>query len=333
MAKGKRVLVTGGAGYIGSHMVRLLLEKGYQPVVLDNLSTGHRDFVPRSVPFIKGDVRCRKDLRKAFTRYSIDAVIHFAAALIVPESVENPIKYYENNTAASLYLADEMLKAGVYKLIVSSTAAVYGDVKKTPVTETYPTIPVNPYGTSKLLEEYILRDIVKISKLKLIVLRYFNVAGSHPSAKTGIRNKDATHLVPSILKVAAGKRKRFTVFGDNYPTKDGTCIRDFIYVVDLCEAHLAALRALNKKGLKVETINLGSQRGYSVKEVYEACCSVTEKKIPLVIGPRRAGDPAKIVASSAKARRVLGWRPRASLQKIIESAWRWELSKENRERH
>lgn len=329
--KSKHILVTGGAGYIGSHMVRMLQEEGYQPIVFDNLCTGHREFVPRSIPFIKGDLQKPGDIRKVFSKHPIDAVIHFAASVVVPESVADPIKYYENNTVASLNLMKVMVEKKVKKLIVSSTAAIFGDVNEKAVAEDAPTVPTNPYGRSKLLEEIMLKDVAAAHDLRYISLRYFNVAGSHPKGDLGIRYKKITHLVPSILKVANGKRKELSVFGDDYPTKDGTCVRDFIYVGDLCAAHLLALEALDK-GMPSTQFNLGNGNGFTVQEVVDVARSVTGKTVTVKMVDRRPGDPAKVVASSKKAQEVLGWKPVASLEDIVRTAWVWELNEGKRKR-
>jgi len=317
------ILVIGGAGYIGSHMVRMLLDEGHQPMVFDNLSTGHRHFVPKGVLFFRGDLRNKEDLRKFFRKYPVDAVMYFAASIVVSESVSDPIKYYENNVLASINLVQAMLEHKIKKLVFSSTAAVYGEPKKVPVTEKEPTIPTNPYGKSKLMVEKILADAARAYNFKYVSLRYFNVAGSHPSAETGILYKKITHLIPSLLKVASGDRKEFMIFGDNYPTADGTCIRDYIYVMDLCKAHLLALQFLGSTG-KSDIFNLGNGQGFSVKKVLKMAEKVTGKKINVEIGPRRPGDPSKIVASSDKAKKVLGWKPVTDLETIVQTAWKWE---------
>jgi UDP-glucose 4-epimerase len=327
--KSKTILVTGGAGYIGSHMVRMLKEEGFRPVVIDSLETGHRSFVPKDVPFIKGNLRVLKDVENVFSRYKIDAVINFAASLVVPESVSNPHKYYANNVGSLLNLVQVMCAKKVKKIIFSSTAAVYGDVKKIPVKEDAPTIPESPYGASKLMCEGILRDVSRAHDFSYITLRYFNVAGSHPKADIGIRHKHVTHLIPSILQVANGKRKELVVFGDDYATPDGTCIRDYIYVVDLCRAHLKALEALDR-GEKSDVFNLGCGDGFSVKEVIDVARTVTGKKIKVTMGKRRAGDPPKVVASSAKAGRILKWKPEASLEEIVQTSWAWECAETKR---
>lgn len=328
--KSKRVLVTGGAGYIGSHMVRMLREEGLEPIVFDSLETGHRSFVPKDVRFFKGDLRRKKDITAVFKACKIDAVIHFAASLIVPESMSDPVKYYENNITSTLNLVEVMLQYAVSKLIFSSTAAVYGAVKKVPVSEDSPTFPESPYGTSKLMSERILADIAKAHDFRYITLRYFNVAGSHEALGIGIRYSEVTHLIPSILRVANKRKKRLVVFGDDYNTPDGSCIRDYIYVVDLCRAHLCALRGLDR-GFKSDVFNLGCGNGFSVKEVIETARAITGKDIPVTIGKRRPGDPPKVVASSRKAGRILKWKPQATLEKIIQTSWDWERAEAKRE--
>lgn len=320
---GKKILVVGGAGYIGSHMVRLLLEEKYQPVVFDNLSTGHRHFIPKNVPLFKGDLRKKEDLRRCFKKYPIDTVMQFAASIVVPESVSDPLKYYENNVVSTIFLLQEMIRSGVKKLIFSSTAAVYGEPKEVPVIESAETVPTNPYGMSKLMIEKILRDASLTCDFRYISLRYFNVAGSHPSNEIGIDYEVVTHLIPSILKVASGERKEFLIFGDQYPTSDGTCVRDYIYVMDLCRAHLLALKALDR-GMKSGVFNLGNGNGFTVKQVLETTERVIGKKIKSKISLARPGDPAKVVASYDKAKKILGWQPQTGLEEIIRTAWAWE---------
>lgn len=320
-----KVLVTGGAGYIGSHMVRMLKSKGHEPIVFDNLSTGHRSFVADDIAFFEGDLIRSEDIAAAMTQYQPDAVIHFAASIVVPESVIAPIKYYYNNTVASLNLAKVMVDFGVDNLIVSSTAAVFGEPEKMPVSEDSPTIPTNPYGRSKLVEEMMLRDISMAHDLNFISLRYFNVAGSSPDLTSGIRYEKITHLIPRIMMAASGRAESFTICGSDYPTKDGTCIRDFIYIEDLCRAHLLALEYLIKEQ-KSDCFNLGSGSGFSVREVYDQSCLVTGMTIPVIEGDRRAGDPSRVVATYEKAKAVLGWEPKADLETIVKTCWDWEKS-------
>jgi UDP-glucose 4-epimerase len=324
----KNILIAGGAGYIGSHMVRVLLEEaaaeGYRPIVFDNLSTGFRGFVPKGVPFIKGDLRNIEDIRKAFKKYKINTVMHFAASICVPESVENPLKYYENNVSACINLLKVMIENRVKYFIFSSTAAVYGEPKKIPVTEDNEKKPTSPYGASKLMMEQILKDTAFACDFSYVSLRYFNAAGAHASGKIGQQGKLITHLIPNILKAAKDGKKELVIFGDSYPTKDGTCIRDYIHVMDLCSAHLLAMRALHRSKIKNEIFNLGSGKGFTVKEMVQMAEEVTGRKIKVKIGPRRPGDPARIVASPRKARRILRWEPKSSLEDIIKSSWRFE---------
>ncbi|MBI2471507.1 MAG: UDP-glucose 4-epimerase GalE [Planctomycetes bacterium] len=318
-----RVLVVGGAGYIGSHMVRALLEEKYDTVVFDNLSTGYREFVPERVPFIRGDLRNVPDIQGVFRDHSIDAVMHFAASSIVPESMSDPLKYYHNNVLACINLLKVMMENKVAKFIFSSTAAVYGEPENIPIKEEDKTCPTNTYGRSKLMIENILSDISRAYDFSYIALRYFNAAGAHPAGEIGEKHNPETHLIPNILKTARGEKSELMIFGDDYPTPDGTCIRDFIHVQDLCHAHLLALKAL-KDGKKNDIFNLGSGSGYSVKEVVRTVEEVTGKKIKVKIVPRRAGDPAKLVAGAEMAKKILGWKPNANLEEIIGTAWVWE---------
>lgn len=318
-----RVLVIGGAGYIGSHMVRALLEEKHDVIVFDNLSTGYREFIPEGAPFIKGDLRNGADIRGAFEEHTIDAVMHFAAASLVPESMSNPLKYYDNNVLACINLLKAMVEKKVKKCIFSSTAAVYGEPENIPIKENDKTCPANPYGMSKLMIENILKDASRAHDVSYIALRYFNAAGAHPSGETGEKHVPETHLIPNILKTAKGEKSEVMIFGDDYQTPDGTCIRDFIHVQDLCRAHLLALKAL-KEGMKSDVFNLGSGSGYSVKEVVRAAEVVTGRKINVKTAPRRPGDPARLVAGAERAQKVLGWRPELDLNEIIRSAWAWE---------
>ncbi len=322
----KIILVTGGAGYIGSHMVRTLKESGYEPVVMDDLSTGRRSFVPKSVAFVQGDLRSPRDIEKVFRRYPMDAVMHFAASIVVPESVAHPICYYENNVVASLHLLKAMLKHRVKYLIFSSTAATYGEPKRIPVKETDETSPTSPYGQSKLMFEKILKDSSAVNDFSYSSLRYFNACGAHPAGDLGPAKEKETLLIPNILRTAKGEKAFLTIFGDDYPTPDGTCIRDYIHVMDLCQAHLLALKAL-KRGIRNDVFNLGNGKGYSVKEVVDMAEKIIGKKIRVKIKARRPGDPARVVASAEKARRVFKWRPKMNLRRILETAWRWELVK------
>lgn len=327
MSELKKILVAGGAGYIGSHMVRLLQDEGYSPLIFDNLSTGHRSFIPKGIKLYKGDLRKYSDIEKALKKEPVDIVMYFAASIVTSESVENPIKYYENNVLSNINLIKAMRTRGIKKIIFSSTAAIYGEPSEMPITEETDKSPANPYGRSKLMIEDILKDCSRSYDFRYVSLRYFNVAGSHPKADIGIRYKVITHLIPSVLKVISGERKEFNVYGDDYPTPDGSCIRDFIYVMDLCKAHLRAIDYLNA-GNPSNVFNLGSGRGFSVKEVVSMCEKVTGKKVNLKLCARRPGDPAQVIASSDKALKTLGWKPQASLEEIIRTAWQWELNEQ-----
>jgi UDP-glucose 4-epimerase len=316
------ILVTGGAGYIGSHMVWLLLEKGYDIVVIDNLEKGHKKAVLGG-KFYNGDLKDKEFLEKVFSENDISAVIHFAASSLVGESVENPIKYYYNNVYGTLNLVDTMIKHNVKKLVFSSTAAVYGEPENIPILEEDKTQPTNPYGETKLAIEKMLKWMDIAYGLKFVSLRYFNVAGSHPDGIIGEDHNPETHLIPIVLQTALGIREKVIVYGNDYNTKDGTCIRDYIHVIDLCDAHLKAMEYLEKSN-KSEIFNLGNGMGFSVMEVIEKASEVVGKKIPYEIGPRRAGDPSILVASSQKAQKLLGWQQKYnSLETIISTAWKW----------
>ena len=320
----KTILVTGGAGYIGSHMVRVLLESGCRPIVFDNLSTGHREFIPKNVPFIRGDLRNPQDIRKVFKKHKIDAVIHFGALIIVPESVAHPFKYYENNVLGSLHLLSEMKQAGVTKIVFSSSACVYGQPLKSPIEEDEPLKVANPYGATKIMVEQVLRDLAGVGEMQYVTLRYFNVAGAHPSGEIGVKMEKPTHLVPNIMLATQRRTKKMRVFGSDYATPDGTAIRDYVHVLDLCEAHLLALKFLQKKKQCAEVINLGHGKGFSVLQVIRAAEKATGRAIPFQFSPRRPGDCAHVVASFKKAKKVLGWMPKRGLNEILSSAWAWE---------
>ncbi|ACM60045.1 UDP-glucose 4-epimerase [Caldicellulosiruptor bescii] len=316
------ILVTGGAGYIGSHMVWLLLEKEYDVVVIDNLEKGHKKAVLGG-KFYNGDLKDKEFLEKVFSENDISAVIHFAASSLVGESVENPIKYYYNNVYGTLNLVDTMIKHNVKKLVFSSTAAVYGEPENIPILEEDKTQPTNPYGETKLAIEKMLKWMDIAYGLKFVSLRYFNVAGSHPDGIIGEDHNPETHLIPIVLQTALGIREKVIVYGNDYNTKDGTCIRDYIHVIDLCDAHLKAMEYLEKSN-KSEIFNLGNGMGFSVMEVIEKASEVVGKRIPYEIGPRRAGDPSILVASSQKAQKLLGWQQKYnSLETIISTAWKW----------
>ncbi|WP_026487189.1 UDP-glucose 4-epimerase GalE [Caldanaerobius polysaccharolyticus] len=316
------ILVTGGAGYIGSHMVYLLSQKGFDVVVLDNLEKGHRAAV-MGAKFYQGDLRDKELLDRIFAENDVEAVIHFAAASLVGESMENPLKYYFNNVYGTMCLVEAMIKHGVKKLVFSSTAAVYGEPKNIPIMEEDPTVPTNPYGETKLAIEKMLKWADMAYGLKYVSLRYFNVAGAHCDGVIGEDHQPETHLIPIVLQVALGKRDKVVIYGDDYDTPDGTCIRDYIHVLDLCEAHLLALKYIQQKG-KSDVFNLGNGMGFSVKEVIDKAQKVVGRNIRYEVGKRRPGDPSILVASDKKAKEVLNWEPKySSLETIIDTAWKW----------
>jgi UDP-glucose 4-epimerase len=321
------ILVTGGAGYIGSHAVRLLDRAGHEVWVYDNLSLGHRSAVPAG-RLIEGDLADRERLTGALREREIEAVMHFAAFALVGESMSDPAKYYQNNVVASLSLLEAMRAAGVSKIVFSSTTATYGEPKRIPITEDEPQQPINPYGFAKLVIERALADYARAYGFGYAALRYFNAAGASPEGDLGEDHTPESHLIPIVLQAALGQRERITVFGDDYPTPDGTCIRDYIHVDDLGAAHLRALERLERgQGLQ---LNLGTGRGHSVREVIDACLRVTGREIAVEVGPRRPGDPPELVADSRKAQAVLDWRPRyLDLQEIVETAWRWHSTHPN----
>lgn len=319
------VLVTGGAGYIGSHTVRCLVKKGYRVVVLDNLSKGHRAAVAGAV-LVVGDASDRELLRALFRARDIRAVVHFAALSLVGESMQKPADYYRNNVLGGISLLDVMVEERVPYLILSSTAAVYGEPRGTPIPEEHTAVPKNPYGATKLALEGAIRWYGEAYGLKYATLRYFNAAGADPAGGIGEDHAPETHLIPLALKAAMGLRPRLSVHGADYPTPDGTCVRDYVHVTDLAAAHVLALEAL-AAGAPSDVYNLGNGNGYSVLEVIRAAETVTGRQIPVEYAPRRPGDPAVLVASSEKARRELNWRPCfADLRTIIETAWRWHRS-------
>lgn len=320
-----KVLVVGGAGYIGSHMVKMLLNANHQVITLDNLSSGHRDAVLGGV-FVEGDLADNDCLYRVFEEHKPDAVMHFASFIQVGESVRKPDIYYKNNVTNTLNLLDTMLKFDVKKFIFSSTAAVFGEPDYVPIDEAHPNRPLNPYGRSKLMIEQVLADYAKAFDLRSVCLRYFNAAGADPEGQLGERHDPETHLIPLILQAASGRRENIQVFGRDYDTPDGTCIRDYIHIVDLCSAHLAALDYLVSGG-ESDRFNLGNGSGFSVQEVLDAVQKVSGKTVKVIDGPRREGDPARLVADSKRARSLLGWQPIFSdLDSIIQHAWRWEQS-------
>lgn len=316
------VLVTGGAGYIGSHCVAALLERGERVVVVDNLSQGHRGSVLGGTLCV-GDLRDESFLENVFREHAIESVVHFAAHSLVGESMRDPSKYYHNNVYGTLCLLEAMRRHGVQRIVFSSTAAVYGEPETVPIPETAATRPTNAYGATKLAMEQMMRWFDAAYGIRHVSLRYFNAAGAHGSGRIGEDHEPETHLVPIVLQVALGKRPHVEIYGDDYPTADGTCVRDYIHVDDLADAHLLALDRL-RGGAESGVYNLGSGRGYSVREIIDTARRVTGHPIPAVVAARRPGDPAVLIASSEKARRELGWRPkRESVEDVIRSAWQW----------
>lgn len=320
------VLVLGGAGYIGSHTVYELEDAGEDVVIVDNLATGHREAVHPKARFYEGDVRDGAFMDSVFEQEKIDAVIHFAAYSLVGESVGNPVKYYDNNVGGAIALVDAMQRNGVKQIVFSSTAATYGEPERVPIMETDRTQPTNPYGETKLAMEKLFHWADVAYGIKFVSLRYFNACGAHESGRIGEDHNPESHLIPLILQVPNGKRETISVFGDDYPTKDGTCVRDYIHVTDLAQAHILAVKYL-RDGRESDIFNLGNGVGFTVNEVIDTARIVTQDDIPAVIAPRRAGDPAQLIASSAKARETLGWNPEHdSLEEIIASAWKWHKS-------
>lgn len=315
------VLVTGGAGYIGSHTVHVLRAKGREIVVLDDLSSGHEDAVPEGVTFVRGDIADRALTARVMHDHAVDAVIHFAARIEVAESVIDPRRYWNGNVVATAALLDSVIQLGIRHFVFSSTAAVYGTPTSVPIHENASTIPINPYGETKLAIERMLHGYARAYGLRHAALRYFNAAGACPNAGLGERHSPESHLIPIVLEAALGKRSHVTVYGRDYDTPDGTCIRDYVHVVDLADAHVAALCAL-ERGHGGGSFNLGTGKGRSVAEVIDACRSVTGRAIRVVEGDRRCGDPASLVASPTRAEDELRWTAsRSSLGKIVEDAW------------
>ena len=322
-----KVLVTGGAGYIGSHCVKVLLDKGYEVIVVDNLETGFKDAVDSKAKLYIGDIADEALMDRVFSENQVIGVIHFAAFSLVGESMTNPYKYYENNVAKTNRLLESMVKHNVKNIVFSRTAATYGEPEKTPIVETDRQLPTNVYGQTKLAMEQMISWYGKIHGINHVALRYFNVAGAIQDGSIGEAHNPETHLIPIILQVANGKREKLNVFGDDYQTKDGSCIRDYIHVLDLCDAHVLALEYL-LNGNSSGVLNLGSGEGFSVFEMVEAARKITGHPIPLEIASRRAGDPAILIASSKKARQVLKWNPtRENIEVMIQDAWTWEKNK------
>ena len=322
-----KILVLGGAGYIGSHTVFQLIDEGNKVVIIDNLETGHREAVHPDATFYHGDIRDRSFVDSVLDKEAgIDAVIHFAANSLVGESMVKPLKYYDNNLCGTKVLLESLVAHNIDKIVFSSTAATYGEPEKVPILETDRTEPTNTYGETKLAMEKMFKWTSKAHNLRYVSLRYFNACGAHPSAKIGEAHNPETHLIPLILQVANGKRKAISVFGTDYPTKDGSCVRDYIHVLDLAQAHILAVKYL-AAGNESDTFNLGNGLGHTVLQVIDATRKVTGHAIPVELGDRRAGDPATLVASSEKAKRVLGWKPaHADIEEIIASAWNWHKS-------
>ena len=325
------VLVTGGAGYIGSHMVLALLDAGEQVVVIDNLTTGFRDAVPAGVSFVQGDFGDEVLMRDLIGQHGVDAIAHFAAKIVVPESVSHPLDYYLNNTAKARSLIQAAVEGGVGAFIFSSTAAVYGETGNEPVTEETPLAPVSPYGRSKLMVEWMLADAAAAHGLRYVTLRYFNVAGADPAGRSGQSTRDATHLIKVAVQAALGRRSALSVYGTDYPTPDGTCLRDYIQVTDLVQAHMDALRYLRSGGESL-TCNCGYKRGYSVREVVHVVKAVSGVDFPVQEVARRPGDPAAIVADNGRIKAALGWTPKHdNLEEIVGQALAWERRLHNRE--
>lgn len=315
------ILVTGGAGYIGSVCTEMLIDRGHAVIALDDLSEGHREAVDPRAEFCPVNLHDQAALDSVFRDHPIDAVMHFAALCLVEESVKKPSVYYRANVAAGINLLDAMLRHGVKRIIFSSTAATYGEPEKNPIPEEHPTKPINPYGASKLLFERVLAEFKSNSGLEYVTMRYFNAAGA--SKKYGEDHNTETHILPILFQVALGQRQAFHIFGADYPTADGTCVRDYVHIIDIAEAHALAVERISEFAGRV--FNLGNSRGYSVREVIETVERISGRKIAVNTSPRRAGDPASLVASSERARRELGWEPRfSSLESIVATAWAWK---------
>lgn len=322
------IVVLGGAGYIGSHFVKRALSHHHRVIVIDNLQTGHRQAVSTDALFYQGDIRDKDFLRDVFGRHPIDVCVHFAANSLVGESMTDPMKYFDNNVYGTICLLEVMKEFGIQAIVFSSSAAVYGSHIKMPITEDYPTLPTNPYGQSKLMMEQMMKWADLAYGIKYVSLRYFNVAGAWADGTIGEDHHPETHLIPIILQVPLQIRDFVTIFGDDYQTKDGTCIRDYIDVVDLADAHIKAIDYLAQHQTS-QIINLGSQSGYSNLEILEAARKVCNHPIPSVIGPRRAGDPDKLIASAQKAKELLGWEVTIGIEEIIEHAWHFHRKHPN----
>jgi UDP-glucose 4-epimerase len=324
MNNSQKILVTGGAGYIGSHMVLKLLEAGYQPIVVDDLSSGLKSRLPHNVPLHVFNLADSEKLNALFDKEKIDIVMHFAAFIEVGESVKEPAKYYQNNFVNTLSLLNTMRKNNVKRFIFSSTASIFGEPIYVPMDEKHPQNPINPYGTSKLMCEKVLKDFDTAYGIKSICMRYFNAAGADPKERTGFYKNDMSHLIPIVLKVAAGEQPTIKIFGDDYETRDGTCIRDYIHVMDLCDAQLLGMYHLQNLG-ESRAYNLGNGEGYSVRQVIDAVERVTKTVITVEKAPKRSGDPAVLIADATRIREELGWNPQyPDLDTIIQHAWNWK---------
>lgn len=323
------ILVLGGAGYIGSHAVFQLIDQGNDVVVIDNLQTGHVKALHPKAAFYKGDIRDREFLQSVFERENIESILHFAASSLVGESITKPILYFDNNVYGTQVILEMMNKYQIKNIVFSSTAAIYGEPEMVPITEDMPTFPINPYGETKLTMEKLMKWCSNAYGIKYVSLRYFNVAGARESGEIGEDHSPETHLIPLVLQVALGKREFITIFGDDYETSDGTCVRDYIHVEDLIDAHILALEYLKKGGIN-QVFNLGSNQGFSVKEIVESAREVTGHPIPTKVRNRREGDPSTLIASSEKAKLILGWNPsKTSIKQIITNAWNWHQANPN----
>ncbi len=322
------LLVLGGAGYIGSHFVKKTIEIGHRVMVIDNLLTGHQKALSNKAVFFKGDIRDKEFMDKVFKENRIDAVIHFAASSLVGESMKNPIKYFDNNIYGTIVLLETMKNYGVKKIVFSSSAATYGSHEQMPITEAYETKPTNPYGETKLAMEKMMKWADEAYGIKYVSLRYFNVAGASFDSSIGEDHNPETHLIPIVLQVPLGKRDKITIFGNDYNTIDGTCIRDYIHIEDLVDAHIKSINYLNE-GNDSEIFNLGTESGYSNLQIVETARKVTGHEIPMVFGERRLGDPDKLVASHKKAKKILDWEPKYGIEDIISSAWSFHKKNPN----
>lgn len=326
LGKSRSVLICGGAGYIGSHMARMLAEGGHKVTVFDNLSTGHRQAAQWG-DFVYGDLRNPESLDALFREREFDAVFHFSALIVVPESVRAPMKYYDNNVAGTFNLLKAMRNAGINRFVFSSTAAVYGNPVQDRINEAHPLAPLNPYGRSKLMVEEMLGDLALAHDFRSVSFRYFNAAGAHPDARIGEAHQPESHLIPNILTSVLDGGASLRVFGDRFPTSDGTCVRDYVHVLDLCSAHMEALEHMDEEG-GAHVFNLGNGEGFTVLDVVRAAEEVIGREIPYVVEPAREGDSPALVADSSLAMRTLGWKPEyGDLREIIETAWRWHREK------